>query len=497
MSIEVVTDQKDLEIARLKSEIKDLERLVDYLRRKRFASSSETLTAMRLLFETPAESESGETEPTPPKATRRERQTNQPRRATLSLDIPREPISHVIPEAERVCQCGHALHEIGAEVTEQLEYVPAKVVVKRHERMKYGCRGCGEKIVTAKMPKQPIPRSIASPSLLAHVATAKYCDGLPLYRQEDILGRIGVDLDRGTMASWMIKCGELVAPLVGRLVRRTRDRAIVHCDETPHQVLNEPGRRPQQKGFMWVTFSEAPGQRIVLYDYDPVKNTGVVERLFKGYKGTLVTDHFDGYSKFARETGATRAGCWAHVRRKFADAVKIAGGAAKSPIAAKAMLKIQSLYRVERAIAMRRARGEEADALAMRQKHSKWRIDRFRQFLDEKLATTPPKTPVGRALQYADNDWDALTVCLRDGDVPIDNNACENSIRPFVIGRKAWLFSASLQGARASAALYSIVVTARANGLEPEDYLERIFTELPNAVTDEDFERLLPFAPKH
>ncbi len=461
MSIEVVADKKNLEIARLKSEIKDLERLVDYLRRKRFASSSETMTAMRLLFETPAESEPAEADSEPPKTRRGREQKNMPRRTTISLEIPRESIPHVLPEAERVCTCGHPLHEIGAEVSEQLEYVPAKIVVKRHERMKYGCRGCGEKIVTAKIPKQPIPRSIASPSLLAHVATAKYCDGLPLYRQEDILSRIGVDLDRGTMASWMIKCGELVSPLVGRLVRRTRERAIVHCDETPHQVLNEPDRRPQQKGFIWVTFSEAPGQRIVLYDYDPKRNTAVVERLFKGYKGTLVTDHFDGYSKFARETGATRAGCWAHVRRKFADAVKIAGGAAKSPIAAKAMIKIQSLYRVECAIAMRRARGEEVDALAMRQKHSKWCIDRFRAFLDEKIATTPPKTPVGRALQYADNDWDALIVCLGNGSVPIDNNACENSIRPFVMGCKAWLFSTSLQGTRASAALYSIVVTAR------------------------------------
>ena len=299
------------------------------------------------------------------------------------------------------------------------------------------------------------------------------------------------------MADWMVKCGELVRPLVDRLAKLTREREVVHCDETPHQVLREPGRRADQKGYMWVTFSNAPGKRIVLYDYDPLKNTGVIERLFKGFKGTLVTDHFEGYSKFARETGAVRAGCWAHVRRKFADAVKTDGGPSKSPVAVKALLKIHSLYRVERMIAMRRARGEEVDALALRQRHSKWRIDRFREFLDKSFPVTPPQSATGRALQYANNDWTALNVCLRNGAVPLDNNACENSIRPFVIGRKAWLFSTSLNGARASAALYSIVVTARANGLEPEDYLERVFADLPNAVTDEDFERLLPFAPQH
>jgi len=419
-----------------------------------------------------------------------------PRKKTGRTKIPehitRVEVVYDLNDADKFCDHdGHPLHRIGEEVSEQLDIIPATVQVKRTVRMKYACRHCEQGIKTAKSPKQPIPKSLASPSLLAGIVVNKYQDGLPLYRQQNILKRAGIELPRATLANWMIRCAELLIPLMNMLRDRLFEAKLIHMDETPIQVLREPDKPATSKSYMWLQCSGEHDPPVVLYDYSPTRSGQVPIKLLEGYSGLLQTDGYAGYHGVANRDDIKLIGCWAHARRKFDVAIKANKGikGATNGKAARAISDIQKLYRIEKQI-----KGKTPEEIYhIRQKRSKPIIEKLKNWVEETKPTITPQSLTGKALTYLDNQWPYLTAYLNHGAAAIDNNKAERAIRPFVIGRKNWLFANSVKGANASSTLYSIIETAKANKIEPWHYLNVVFKELPNAETVEDIESLLPW----
>jgi len=411
-------------------------------------------------------------------------------RKPLPANLPRVRIEHVATDAEKQCACGCERIEIGEETSEQLDIVPAKIQVIVNVRKKYACKQCEAGVFTAPLPAQPIPKSNASPGLLAHISTAKYQDGVPLHRQESVLSRAGIDIPRNTLANWMIKSGELIQPLINLLEDRLLAYPIMHCDETHVQILKEPDKQASQKSYMWVRVGGPPTQPIRLFHYADSRKGEVASALLAGYEGYLQTDDYAGYNGVGSQHSITHLGCWAHARRKFVEAQKATSSKTKKAGKADmAVSLISKLYAIEKRI---KALTEE-ERYAARQQEALPILDKIRQWLDKTLHTTLPKGLLGKALSYLDKNWDKLTVYTEDGWLSIDNNPAENAIRPFVIGRKNWLFSASVRGAKSSANLYSLIETAKTNGQEPYTYLRHIFKELPKVASVEEIESLLPW----
>jgi transposase len=330
---------------------------------------------------------------------------------------------------------------------------------------------------------------MASPGLLAHVAVAKYADGLPLYRQSKQFERLGIDLPRNTLASHMIKVGERINPLIEQLKHHVLGYDLIGMDETPVQVLKEPGKVAQSQSYMWVMKGGPPHRPVVLYHYAPTRAQSVPEQLLEDFEGYLQTDGYAGYHAVLKNEGIVGLGCWAHVRRKFMDAKKALPKAQQKTgnKVLQALAFIGQLYQLERAIGEfepeEKQQRRQADAVVI--------LDRFKTWLDKQ--SVPPKTLLGKAIVYARNEWPRLTVYTTDGRLNIDNNLVENAIRPFAIGRKNWLFCDSQSGARASANLYSLIETAKANGINDYAYLKYIFAQLPTATTDDAVQALLPW----
>ena len=418
-------------------------------------------------------------------------------RRRLPSWMPREEILHDLSEEEKICaHDGHALVEIGRETSEQVVFIPATARGLVHVRPKYGCPRCKTGVRIAPMPPQPIPKSIASASILAYVAVSKYADALPLYRQQGMLERIGIDVSRATLAAWMIKMGVLVGPLINLMREKLLESGFVQCDESRYQVLKELGKTAESLSYIWVQRATAHGHPLILYEYDRSRSAEVPKRLFEGYEGVLQTDGYEGYGAIGREPGIIHAGCWAHARRKFMDAMKVGGknrkkGAKRSKKQSKAeagLRFIQKLYAIERDV--KDASPEER--YRVRQDRSLPILADLRQWLDESLGAVVPQSLTGKALGYLDGQWTKLVRVFDHGEVPLDTNLVENAIRPFAIGRKNWMFADTVHGAEASANLYSLVETAKANGLEPWAYLERVFEQIPRAETLEDLDALLP-----
>ncbi|NHN40011.1 IS66 family transposase [Pseudomaricurvus alcaniphilus] len=410
-----------------------------------------------------------------------------PGRKPLPADLPRVRIEHDLPDTEKTCECGCERVVIGEEISEQLDIIPATIQVLVNVRKKYACKKCESGVAVAPLPAQPISKSNASPGLLAHIVTSKYQDALPLHRQEAILQRQGIDIPRNTLANWMIRSGELIQPLINLLDERWRDYPVVHCDETPVQVLNEQGKRAQSQSYMWVRVGGPPTQPVRLFHYADSRRGDVAAGLLADYCGYVQTDDYAGYNQACSATNITQLGCWAHARRKLVEAEKVTAG--KTGKANMILSMIARLYAIEK-----RARDlDPADRYSLRQKESVPQLDKIRKWLDNTLHSTLPKGVLGKALAYLDKNWRKLTVYTEDGRLNIDNNPAENAIRPFVLGRKNWLFSASVNGSNASANLYSLIETARANKLEPYNYLRYVFKELPLAQGVENIEALLPW----
>ena len=408
-------------------------------------------------------------------------------------DLPRNDIIHDLPEHEKTCDCGCQKVEIGEEISEDLEIIPAKLVVNRHRRKKYACKACEGKIAVAPTPEKLLPKSNASAGLLAHLIVAKYQDGLPLYRMETIFERMGIHLPRNTVANWMIQCGGKLQPLYNLMNDRLLDSGYLHMDETTVQVLKEPDKKAESKSYMWVRKTGDPERPIILFDYAPSRSGSVVESLLPGYQGYLQTDDYAGYHKTGDQDGITHLGCMAHARRKFVEAQKVTKNkSGKSGKADIAINMIKKLYQIERQV---KDKSPEA-RYQIRKEKSLPQLKKLKEWLDKSLQQTLPKGKLGEALAYLSKNWTKLTRYTEDGRLNIDNNPVENAIRPFAIGRKNWLFSNSPSGAKASAMMYSIIETAKANELEPYAYLRTVFTRIPTCQTVEDFEQLLPWNVK-
>ena len=410
------------------------------------------------------------------------------KRAPLPTGLPRVEIVHEVPEAERTCDCGTPMVVIGQEVSEQLDIVPMQVRVLRHIRNTYGCPDSIHAPVTAALPPQPLPKSNASPDFLAMLLIVKFIDGLPLARFESVLGRHGVSVPRQTLARWVIGAGQLLQPLHNLMRDTLFDGPFMHMDETVVQVLKEKGKQPTSNSYMWVQTGGPPGKPVVIYDYDPSRSAEVPLRLLQGYQGYLMTDGYDGYNKLAQTDGIERLVCWAHVRRRFVEAARVQPKGKKGR-ADEAVALIGKLYGIERE---HKVSTIDARFLA-RQQFSLPALAELHAWLEKTLPAVTPKSALGTALSYMRDYWGMLTRYTERGDLPIDNNRCENAIRPFVIGRKAWLFSDTPAGANASAIIYSLLQTAKANGQEPYTWLRRVLRDLPAAKTLEEFESLLPW----
>lgn len=414
-------------------------------------------------------------------------------RRALPKDLPRHREIHDLPEEEKVCLCGCVLSKIGEEVSEKLEYIPAQASVIEIVRYKYACKGCEEGIKIAPVPPQAIPKGIPTAGLLAHVLTSKYVDHLPLYRQSGMFERIGVDISRGTMSSWVLKCGDLFSPLRDLLREEILKDTYARADETPVQVLQEPNRKDTTKSFMWVYMSGSSKTPSIVYEYKETRSGEGPEAFLKGFKGYLQSDAYAGYNGITSLEGNTTVGCWAHARRKYSSVVKMFPQ--KPGKAAEIIGVIKGLYKIESEIKEEKLTPEEVKII--RQEKSKPILMELKKRLQNLKLMVPPKNPLGEAIGYSLNNWKALTQYLEDGRLDIDNNVCERAIRPFAIGRKNWLFMGNPNGARAASIIYSLIETAKVNGLEPYKYLRYILEMIP--ITDlENLSSLLPWnVPPH
>lgn len=419
-------------------------------------------------------------------------------RKPLPADLPRERIEYDLPEEQKICPCcSKAMHRMGEEVSEQL-HMEVKVSVLQHARFKYACRHCERHgthtpIVVAPMPAQPLPGSHASASMIAAVTAGKYVDGTPLYRMEDVLARSNIAVGRGTLANWIIRPAELhYTRLFEALKKILLSQWLIHGDETTVQVLKESGRNAQSTSYMWVYRSaEDSEQPVVLFEYQPGRGQQYPKEFLGDYAGTLMTD---GWPAWRTVKSATHLGCLAHGRRMFTDALK--GQKNKpSPRITKALEFFQALYQVETLAKQTLPEGETlADyRYRLRQQHSVPLLNAFKTWLDELAPKVLPKSLLGEAIGYCLRQWRYLSRYVEDGRSPIDNNVIERDIRPFVTGRKSWLFSDTVDGAKASAMVYSLMLTCRACGVDPHAYLLHVLTQLPQRAPDADISDLLPF----
>jgi len=423
-------------------------------------------------------------------------------RKPLDPALPREVVRHELPEGERVCpHDGARLSEIGVEVSEQLDIVLQQVRVIRHERVKYACPCCDGGLRLAAKPPQVIPKGLLSEAALAWVITSKYLDGLPLYRQAALLGRFGgTDLSRNTLAAGVVRVGQAVQPVINLLRDALLDSFLVHGDETEVQVLKEPGRKAQAKSYMWVQMTQASGAHssgppIRLFGYSPSRSTQAARTLYEGMRpgGALMSDGYEPYAAIAEQHRLVHLGCWAHCRRYFHEALQALPKDKRGPeqLPARFIELIGRLYKVEAD-----ARRDNLDAQARQQRrtqHSVPVLEQIQALALQHLHGVLPGSLLGKALHYLTAQWPKLARYVDDGRYPIDNNTCENAIRPFVVGRRNWLFADTVAGANASANLYSLLQTCLANGIDGYRYLTALLVELPKAKTVEDFEALLPW----
>jgi transposase len=404
-----------------------------------------------------------------------------PKRQALSPELPRITTVHEPATGCACATCAAALVKIGEHVSEKLAYTPAKFHVERHVYPQYACRAC-ETVVAEPVAAAIIDRGLPAPSLLAQVLLAKYTDHLPLYRQQAIYARAGVELPRSTLADWVGACGVALQPLTDRLREKLREQACLHADETPIDTL-DPGSGKTQQTYLFAYRSTA-GPPIVVFDY-ATSRSGKHAREFLGdWRGALMVDDYAGYKALFRE-GITELACWVHVRRKFVEVVQASG----SPLAQEAVERIGALYRIE---AEAKEQGLRDDALrAYRQQHATPRLTELHDWLQALGLKALKNSGLSKAVHHALGRWPALLRYLDDGGRPIDNNPIENAIRPITLGRKNWLFIGGTNAGPRAAAIMSLLATAKANGLCPQAWLIDVLTRLPT-TRNRDIDSLLP-----
>ena len=416
-------------------------------------------------------------------------------RRPLPAELPRIEVIHDIDEEEKRCACGSDLSRIGEESLEKLEVIPPQMRVRRHVRPKYACKRCEgsgdeERAAVRIAPAVPqlLPKSIASPALVAYIMTAKFCDALPLYRQEKQFQRIGVDISRQDMANWSIAVARRLAPLLELFRGELRNADRIGIDETTMQVMGEEDRKNTSKSYMWVFRGGEAHRPVVEFHYDPSRSGTVAQEILGEYRGFIQTDGYDGYNQLGAQPGITHVGCWAHVRRKFYEA-KTASKRATS--ADEALARINALFTIERTLRAEHLSPEQF--MRKRREQTEPVFEKLLRWLHERTEQVPASTLLGKAIGYTVNEWPKLIRYVDCVDLGPSNNAVEQAIRPFVVGRKNWLTSGSPAGAKASATWYSIIETAKLNDVEPYLYLRYILSHLPDGARAQDFRALLPW----
>lgn len=479
----VAIEEKDRRIAELENQVEWLMSQMKLLKSKQFGSSREQTDSDQLSIFNEAEANADFTIPEPEITEVKTHYRKRTRLTTDKLpeDLPVEIIEHELPLKNRICSdCGCELHTMGREIREELKIIPAKAVLLRHIQHVYSCRNCETKsdhvrIVKADMPSPVIKGGFASPETVAHIAVQKYSMASPLYRQEQEWKQNGILLSRQTMANWLIKASDnWLLPIYEEMKRRLVKHEVLHADETTLQVLKEPGKTAQQKSYMWLyrTSGEAKHQ-IVLYDYQTDRNHARPKSFLKDFEGYLHADGYDGYHKLPESILVV--GCLAHLRRKFFDAYKTLPKEKRDPSnAGKGVAYCDKLFALERQFA-----GLSPDnRFAERERLSKPLLNEFYTWMDS--LTGLPKSLLGTAVSYAKSQRIYIERYLLDGRLEISNNRAERSIKTLVIGRKNWLFANVPGGARTSAVYYSLIGTAKENGLNPFAYLAWIFHNAPN-----------------
>lgn len=480
----LIIEEKDRRIAELEEQNRWFMEQFRLAQRKRFGASSEQTDSdqMRIFNEAEAFADLSATEPsiTEVKAHYRKSKT---RLTTDKLpeDIPVEIVEHELPEEERVCpDCGGERHVMGKETREEVKLIPARAVIVRHAQYIYGCRNCENNsdhvtIAKADMPEPVIKGGFASPEAIAHIATQKFMMASPLYRQEQEWKQNGILLSRQTMSNWLLKASEIwLKPVYEAMKRRLLEHTVLHGDETVCQVLKEPGKTAQSKSYMWLyrTSGEAEHQ-ILVYEYQPDRKHGHPEEFLAGFSGYLHADGYEGYHKLPDHVIVV--GCWAHVRRKFFDAMKALPKEKQAGSnAAKCVEYCDRLFSLERQFALLTPEQRYAE----RERLSGPLIEEFYAWIDKMNAL--PGSLLGKAARYAKSQRKYLERYLLDGRLEISNNRAERGVKPYVIGRKNWLFNNTTGGAKASAVYYSLVVTAMENSLNPYEYLAWILSNAPN-----------------
>ena len=478
-------------------EIEHLKLVIEKYRRMIFGRKSEKLTGEleQLEFrleeletaQAAEEAAQAATEAAQPPTTQTDsKRRSRPARKPLPEDLPREVVTH-LPAHSCCPDCGGALRQFGEDVSEQLERIPASFKVIRHVRPKFACAGC-ESVVEAPAPARPIDRGLPGPSLLAHVLVSKYADHLPLYRQSQIYVREGVDLDRSTLAGWVGAASELLTPLVDEIKKHVLAAAKIHADDTPVPVL-APGNGKTKTGRLWTYVrddrpagvSTAPA---VWFAYSEDRKGEHPRRHLKNFKGALQADAYSGFHHLYGDGVIYEVACWAHTRRKFHD-IHVAHA---SPTTTEALARIGALYGIEEQI-----RGKPAELrCSVRQTRYKPLLDELRQWMDKTLRSLSTKSETAGAIRYALSHWRALTRYVDDGLLEIDNNSAERALRAVAIGRKNYLFMGADSGGQRAASLYSLIGTAKLNGLDPAFYLRTILATIAEHPINR-IEELLPW----
>ena len=484
--------------ANLESELNWLKEQLQIIKKKTFGSSSERTEQLydgiSLLFneaEVIKDTESKTEEITVEKHTRRKKTGCFDK---LPENVETYVVEHDLSEDEKKCpECGEEMEVIGRKVTKRLEMIPAKVVIREDVYYTYACKKCHENeadtpVVETPQPNPVIKGSFASAEAVAHLMTQKFVMHSPLYRQEQELKQKGIELSRQTMSNWFITASKLwLEPLYDRLKELLLRENVLHADETTLKVLRPKEKQTPGKSYMWLYRTSGSAENpIVLYDYQPNRKAENAKNFLKGFKGWL---HTDGYTAYRGIDGVTVVGCWAHARRKFCEALEVLKEEQrKGSTAATGLDYCNKLYAIERKI----KKLSFENRLKERQEQAKPLLDAFFAWA-KTLDSIAPKSKLGKAIYYLTEEEPYLRRYIEDGRLEIDNNRAERSIKPFVIGRKNWLFANTPSGAKASATIFSIIETAKENGLEPYAYLKYIFTKAPNLNPGDSPDCLLPW----
>ena len=471
----------------------EIERLTHYVKllkeviygRKSERLDEEAIKQLGLLFNEAEANSENEQEELPIEETTSVKEYKRKKgRRPLPKELPREQIIYDLTEEEKQCGCGCQLSKIGEEKSEQLDYIPAKLQVIEHIRYKYACKGCEDIIRCAKLPNKPLPKAKATAGLLAHIMVSKYTDHLPLYRQTEIFKRHAIDIPRSTLCNWVNACGKLITPLIELLKKDITSSDYVASDETKVLVLDNEA----SNSYMWVHLSGDRERRAIIYDYQDNRKGENAEIFLKEFKGYHQTDAYSGYNGVHDREEITWVACWAHARRKYIEITKTI----KVPGIAHKMVKyIGQLYKIEREALDQKL--DPGKIKELREENAKPILETIKKLLDEVKDATPPQSILGKAVGYTSNNWEGLNNYLLDGRLRIDNNDAERSIKPFAVGRKNWLFCATTKGAEASANIYSIIETCKANNINTYNYLKYLLNHIHDYSDPKELINLLPY----